>query len=183
MSDFAIRIVDSHEVTLFSKPLDSLEDMNKLKEDLVDKSDKMKRFNFLFPTTIAATQIQNYVLRVFSTIGAFFLDFITLPICYFGYKKIIRNNLPVHKFLKGIFEEKRVSTNFLNQDSYRVYFYSITKEERTGKNVIEEKGHPINILNINNMPTRGIHRDIDIEVESERGNFFPKLFTEEYCIK
>jgi len=137
MNNYAISFTERNGDGIFSKPIETKEELDSLRKELMEDDNKnITRFHYIFPNTTKGTQIQNSVLKIIATISAFFLDLITMPFYYSSRRQNLINNMAIYKFLK----KENVPEKNIKVSNILINFHTL-KDEKT----VETEGNYIRI--------------------------------------
>lgn len=126
MYGFAIHELNRNQTMgspIYGQPLNSAEEVNALKEQLVDGDNQIERKSFYFPNVQQAIKLETAFFRVVASVKGFFLDLITLPYrvyTYGEYKNELKRALPIYQYLQN----HGVPQKYLDQDRVEVVFFS-----------------------------------------------------------
>jgi|GEM_PF-5638828 hypothetical protein len=121
---------------IFQQPLDSAEDVDALKNQLLIGDAAIERKLFYFPHVQQVMKIENACLRVLVLMKNFFLDLVTFPYrvyTYGKYKNELKQELPIYQYLRN----HNVPQKYLDKDRFAVFFFS---GEKPATSFVREEG-------------------------------------------
>jgi hypothetical protein len=109
--------------SIYLQPFNSEAEVNRLKDQLINGDEKVKRKSFYFPLTKQAFKVESVASRFIEVVKSFFTDLFSLPSrwnTYGEYKNEMKKALPIYQFLQNL----KLPQKYLDQDRFEVLFFS-----------------------------------------------------------
>lgn len=124
MYGFAVQAVNKDQTLgslIYRQPMQSVDQVNALKKQLIEEDRKVERQSFYFPHVQQALKLEDIFQRALASLKGLFLDLAALPWRnYDAYKTDLKPQLPIYQYLKS----HQVPQKYLDEDRFQLIFYS-----------------------------------------------------------
>ncbi len=123
MYGFSIRSLDGNQTVIYQQSLNSAQEVEAVKQQLIAADEQIERKSFVFPHVEQAMKTDTIFWMIIESIKGFFIDVVSLPFrlhTYGEYKQELKQTVPIYQYLQN----HRVPQKYLDQDQFEVIFYS-----------------------------------------------------------